>query len=337
MDGLINQARAQLWRMVTEFTKASHRGVRPKLEVALFEYGNDGLPASEGYTRLIEPFTHDLDEVSRELFALRTNGGSEFCGWVIDRAVRTLDWSGSSRDLRCIFIAGNEPFTQGPKDAVEACSLAASKGITVTTIHCGDYHTGVNTGWQQGARLADGSFLNIDQNQTVTVVETPHDKELAELSIRLNVTYVPYGAAKKRVEAIANQVAQDNNASNFGVGNAASRAQVKASAEFYQNFSWDLVDGCRVGHVKLEDLKPDQLPEELRKLSLGELQAYVEKRGEERRKIQDQIKNLSANRDKFIAEYQARQASQPQDKSLAEAVIKAVREQASRRDYKFDE
>ena len=98
-----------------------HHGIQlggrtPTLEVALFEYGNDGLPAEEGHIRLIVPFTGDLDKVSKAFFALTTNGGQEYCGRMIDCAARRLAWSESNTDLEGVFIAGNEPFTQGGVD-----------------------------------------------------------------------------------------------------------------------------------------------------------------------------------------------------------------------------
>jgi hypothetical protein len=77
MDGLINQARTQLWKMVNELEKVRQNGKRPDVYVALYEYGNDGLNAEGGYIRLVQPFTLNLDKISEELFALTTNGGSE--------------------------------------------------------------------------------------------------------------------------------------------------------------------------------------------------------------------------------------------------------------------
>jgi len=79
MDGLIDQTRKQLWRVVNELAIAKKDGHSPNLQVALYEYGNDGLPAEKGYIRRVLPLTTDLDRVSEELFALRTNGGSEYC------------------------------------------------------------------------------------------------------------------------------------------------------------------------------------------------------------------------------------------------------------------
>ncbi|MBU0618051.1 MAG: VWA domain-containing protein, partial [Planctomycetes bacterium] len=137
MDGLIGQAKTQLWKVVNEFIPARRDGRQPELRVALFEYGNSGLPASEGHIRLVTPLTDDLDKVSEELFALTTNGGSEYCGQVIQVATNCLDWSASSDDLKVIFIAGNEPFTQGQVDYRAACRAAISKGIVINTIFCG--------------------------------------------------------------------------------------------------------------------------------------------------------------------------------------------------------
>ncbi len=51
---------------------------RPSIEVALYEYGNDNLPAQEGFVRLVLPMTDDLDAVSEKLFALKTRGGQEY-------------------------------------------------------------------------------------------------------------------------------------------------------------------------------------------------------------------------------------------------------------------
>ncbi|HRW99294.1 MAG TPA: hypothetical protein P5280_07375, partial [Cyclobacteriaceae bacterium] len=49
MDGLIDQAKSQLWKIVNELAAAKcGDGSRPNIKIALYEYGNDGLPSSEG-------------------------------------------------------------------------------------------------------------------------------------------------------------------------------------------------------------------------------------------------------------------------------------------------
>src|SRR5215210_3458012 len=79
MDGLIDQAKSQLWKLVNELASAKCDNEKPELEIALYEYGNDKLASSEGYIRQVSLFTNDLDLISEKLFALKTLGGSEFC------------------------------------------------------------------------------------------------------------------------------------------------------------------------------------------------------------------------------------------------------------------
>src|SRR5262245_31776841 len=149
MDGLIDQAKSQLWSVVNEFIGARRRDGRPPaIEVALYEYGNDNLPAQEGFVRLVLPLTDDLDAVSEKLFALKTRGGQEFCGQVLRDAARQLTWSRSGGVYKAIFIAGNEPFSQGPVDYHASCRSAIEKGIIVNTIFCGPSAQGEQTGWK---------------------------------------------------------------------------------------------------------------------------------------------------------------------------------------------
>src|SRR3954468_16688157 len=108
MDGLIEQTKGQLWKIVNQFINAKQGGKRPEVQVALYEYGKSTLSAHNGYIRQIQPLTTDLDKISEELFALKTNGGDEYCGWVIREAVNHLAWSKRPDDLKVIFIAGNE-------------------------------------------------------------------------------------------------------------------------------------------------------------------------------------------------------------------------------------
>jgi hypothetical protein len=62
MDGLIDQAKSQLWTIVNELASAKCQdGTPPDINIALFEYGNSGLPSSEGYIRMVVNLTNDLD------------------------------------------------------------------------------------------------------------------------------------------------------------------------------------------------------------------------------------------------------------------------------------
>src|SRR4051812_33137443 len=77
MDGLINQARTQLWTIVNEFARTKQDGQTPVLQVALYEYGNSGLPASGGDIRPGLPPPPDLPQGFQKIFSLSPNGGEK--------------------------------------------------------------------------------------------------------------------------------------------------------------------------------------------------------------------------------------------------------------------
>jgi hypothetical protein len=281
---------------------------------------------------MIVPLTDDLDRVSNELFALETNGGDEYCGKVIQAATGGLKWSESGDDLKLIFIAGNEPFTQGDVDYKTACSAAIARGITVNTIFCGPTQEGINTGWRDGALLADGSFLSIDQNQQVAVVETPFDKDLAKLSSQVNETYVLIGKEKDRRAASSQQVAADSAAATSAPAAAAERAEFKGKAQ-YRASGRDLVDELKKGTVTLRELKEEELPKELQPLNEKEREAFVKQKAVEREKIQQQIQKLGQKRKEYLAEQEKQNADGNKSDTLDTAIIKSIREQAARKHY----
>ena len=332
MKGLIDQAKTQLWKIVNEFITAKRKGQRPEVQVALFEYGSGSIPAAQGFLRRIVPLTTDLDQVSEALFKMTTGGSEEYCGQVLQAATTDLAWSASNDDLKTIFIAGNEPFTQGKVDYQAACKTAISKGILINTIFCGPFQEGVNTKWQDGANLADGKYLNIEQNRQAVHIVAPQDREIQELGGKLNSTYVAFGARGE--EAARRQGDQDKLAMAAAPSAALERAVSKGSAN-YKAEGWDLVDAVRGKTTDLAALKVEELPEEMKNLSEGERKAYVETKSKERAEIQGQIQKLNEERRKFLAEETNKRAEKGAD-SLEGAMLKAIREQAEKKEFKFE-
>ncbi|MGH8021560.1 MAG: VWA domain-containing protein [Opitutaceae bacterium] len=331
MDGLIDQARSRLWRIVNELSSARCDGMRPRLEVALYEYGNNRLSRDSDYIREVCQFTSDLDLISQNLFSLRTNGGDEYCGAVIDRALRDLDWSHHSADLRMIFIAGNEPFTQGPVDFRPVVRRAAARGITVNTIFCGPDHEGVVTNWETGATLAGGTYASINQDYGIPHIDAPQDRALAALNDRLNRTYLAYGErGRARAEM---QRAQDSNAAASAPSSFAGRVSAKASS-LYRNSSWDLVDATREGEVDLAELEREELPEALRGLSVAEQKKKIDDMARERAEVRQRIQELSEARERHVAA-ELKKLAAPGDAALDEAILKSVRDQAAQKNYVF--
>ena len=194
MDGLIDQAKSRLWNIVNTLTTLKYDGKAPDIEIALYEYGNDGLSKQSNYIRQIAPLSTDLDLISEKLFSLSTNGGSEYCGAVIQDATKQLKWAKDNNNMKLIYIAGNEEFNQGGVNYKEAISNALKNDIYVNTIYCGDKTQGINELWKSGAEHGKGKYFNIDSNETVRYIATPYDNEITKCNEKINKTYITYGA-----------------------------------------------------------------------------------------------------------------------------------------------
>jgi hypothetical protein len=333
MDGLLDQARSQLWNIVNRFSHAKRNGVAPQLQLALYAYGNADPGANSSEIRQILPFTTDLDLLSEHLFALRTSGGDEHCGEVIRDATTQLAWSTDPDAMRLIFIAGNEPFTQGPVDFQDAVKAARERGITVNTIHCGHYEQGISGQWKDAAVLADGSYLNIDHNQRVVEIPAPQDAEIAKLGAELNKTYVAYGTTGRQAQA--RQVAQDNNSLGVSIASMVSRSVAKSSRN-YTNESWDLVDAVKKNQVDVATVSEEDLPEPMRGLDAEGRKAWLEARAQERAGIQQRITALNAERETFLAEAREQQAAQGTDSTLEGAIGQVVQREAQKRNLTLE-
>jgi len=330
MDGLIDQAKSQLWKIVNELATTKKDGKPVDLYVALYEYGKDAIPAQEGHLRNIVPFTQDLDKISDELFKLKTNGGEEFCGKVILSAVNNLQWNISNDELKIIFIAGNEPFTQGDVDYKKACKKAVKNGIVVNTIFCGNYDEGIQTMWKDGADLSDGKYMNIDHNAEIVHIDAPQDDEIVKLGQELNKTYIAFGIGGKEKKYL--QAEQDANSMSLSPEVMVQRSVTKSGAQ-YKNSTWDLVDAKKEGTIKIEELKDEELPVEMKNMSLQERKNYLDQKEKERAQIQDKINKLNEERSKYVAQ---KLLENKNDNTLDAVMIKTIREQAKLKNYKFE-
>ena len=328
MDGLIDQAKAQLWEIVNELSYAKCKQERPNLEIALYEYGNDGLSEENGYLRKIISFTDDLDTVSKELFSLNTNGGSEYCGTVIQASLNELDWGNDADDLKMVFIAGNEPFTQGKVDYKDAAADAKEKDIVVNTIFCGEFKHGVDTRWKDGADRTYGDYMAINHNKSTVHIASPYDDMILQLNIQLNGTYIPYGSQGRKKRQL--QEEQDGNAEDYSKANAVSRT-VSKSSHLYKNTSWDLVDAESESGFSYDDLKEKDLPENLQGKSKSEIKTFIAKHRAERKRIQDEIANLNKKRRAYIAKQK-----NETNNGLESAMIDALKKQAKRKNYTWN-
>ena len=328
MDGLIDQARAELWTVVNRLQGLRHAAGDVQLHIALYQYGNDRLAPTDGYVQLRAPFTTDLDIISEQLFALTTDGGNEYCGWAIGDAVEELDWIAPDATdeitpaLRMIVVAGNEPFEQGSVANAETIADAVDAGVHVHTVFCGDKQLGAQGQWERGAQLGDGFYFAIDQSQLLGF-NTQYDSMILAGNTALNATY--YSFDTSGVEASERQ--REVDAANQAASNEqiVQRAAAKSTAN-YDNRTWDITDAFLADELEESEIDLEVLPVEWRELGFEELIVKIEENAKERERITDEIRELFERREAEVAEQREAAGIESLGTALSAAIIEQARE-----------
>ncbi len=316
MRGLIEQAKAKLWKIVNEI--AERGGEDVVLELALYEYGNSGLSSNDGFVRQLSSFTHDVDQISENLFSLTTNGGKEYCGEVLSKSFKELKWDNRAM-YKVVFIAGNESFAQGTVDYIDVMETAQGKDILVNTIFCGDFQSGISLQWKDGALRGGGDFFVINHNEQIQYINTPYDDQLNALNKKLNETYIPYGKDGKL--GYENLHKQDNNAAGYGTANIATRSLYKIRGQ-YNNANWDLIDAYNTDKKVIRDIH--NLPESYSKLTELEIQQKIEQLILERNAIKGQMKEVGRLRNEYIHGMKNKDS---RANGLEDSLIKSIKKQ----------
>jgi hypothetical protein len=336
MEGLIEQAKAQLWNMVSTMGKAKCSGdVSPQIEIALYEYGRTDNDIKKGYVKQLSGFTSDLDSLSKILFSLKTNGGDEYCGQVIQTSLKELQWDAAPENYKVIFIAGNENFLQGNVLYTTSCNEAKNKDVIVNTIYCGDRMQGIREHWNLNSECGNGSFTNINQNDKIDDIPTPYDSLLITMNGTLNPTYMAYNSlgGKKMQEVV------EVDAMNSGMSKSAGikRTKVKGNSKIYNQASWDLIDLKEKDNNAIAKLDRTTLPDSLQNKTNAELEKIVEEKRQQRSAAQKEIETLNAKRDAYIATEKIKNANNKNNATNLETEVeKIIKEQAKRFNMKIE-
>jgi hypothetical protein len=332
MGGLIEGAKQRIWGIVNEVMRSPSR---PQVRVGLVAYRDN----SDQYVTRVLPLTNDLDKVYTTLMDFEAGGGGDWQENVrraLSDGVRGAGWSPASRDVaQVIFLVGDAPPHEYPNepDTLTTAADAVRRGMTVNTIQCGSAPD-TRRSWEEIARRGEGQYFAIAQDGGVQSITTPFDARLAELASRLGSTYMAFGGGagpagtQYRAELSARQDAAERKVvASAPTAAGADRAVNKAINR--DAYVGDLLQSIENGSVKLDDVKAEDLPDQLQKLAPAERQKEVARRLEERQKIRQEIVSLSRQRDEFLAA--ERRKSSGTRTGFDAAVSAALKEQMAKR------
>ncbi|MEO0471293.1 MAG: hypothetical protein AAF206_16810 [Bacteroidota bacterium] len=321
MQEVLEQARAEFWLVIDETMAQFTDGPMPILEIALIEYGNKKAGPYTGFTRMLTPFSRDVDLIANQLYQLGRKGKKAFPGAGLQVAVNGLKWSRGEHDLRMIVIAGQKSFHRGPVDPMLVIDQAQTMDIEVNTIFFGHYNDGVRQGWYDAAARGNGTYTALQPGSQPRFYQSSFDPAICQLNAALNATYVPYGPYGP--DCLAQQAWLDNYGYGpYGPSWLCVRTIVKAYP-LYDNPRWDLVDAWRCGFVNVGGLDCSQLPPDVCELDADQREDYLREKLKARTDIQKRILSLRERREGDLVN-KRRTAFQPNQGSFGGAMLQTA-------------
>lgn len=323
MTGLINAAKQKIWSICNQISTGTPT---PYVKVGLVAYRDRG----DTYVTKVFDLTDDLDGIHGHLMQMQAQGGGDFpesVNQALHEAVTKISWSGERKTLRLIFLVGDAPPHMDYPDDVkypETCRLAVKKDIIINTVQCGA-HKQTQKYWTDICRLAEGSYVQIGHDGgPVVAVTTPYDVDLAKINGELARRTLVFGSQARQAEAAAKAQAGAGLAAPEQADRAGFLARNNAGGTAY-----DLLFNVQTAKVKLEQLKKDELPPELRDLTLEQQKTYLDKIDGERKELTQRAIELDRKRSEFIAKKQA-EAEKGKAGSFDSQVLGILQQQAAR-------
>ena len=337
MGGLIEGAKQRIWGIVNEVMQTSSR---PAVRIGLVAYRDRG----DQYVTQVLPLTEDLDKVYATLMDYQAGGGGdgpEDVRKALSDGVERAGWSQNSAGVaQVIFLVGDPPPHDYYKDEADTTVTAANavqKGMIVNTIQCGNMGDTTRV-WQAIAQRGQGQYFAIAQDGGVQTIATPYDEQLGQLATKLGATYVAYGGgageAGEHYRDVAKKAADSTEVSVSSVAVPSARAE-RALNKAVNSVAYvgDLLQNIENGSVKLDSVKDEDLPADLRQLSPAARKDEVETRLATRRAMRAQIFSLSKQRDEYITAERKKQNGGRQS-GFDAAVSAALKEQMARKGIK---
>jgi Mg-chelatase subunit ChlD len=331
MGGLIEGAKQKIWSIANQIVSAKPT---PALKLSLIGYRDRG----DAYVTQVTDLSDDIDSIYEKLRAFKADGGGdtpESVNQALHEAVTKISWSQERDVLKIIFLVGDAPPHMDYKDDMkypDVCHLAVKRDLIVNTVQCGTSIPETPAIWKEIAKLSEGSYSAIEQSGGMVAIATPMDAELADLNKAVGKTLVAYGSPDGRRWVHAKQAASEAAAPMTVAGRLAYNAKTGKSVQG----DGELVDAVKSGAVKIEDVKKEELPAELQKLSPDELKAYLAKQQAEREALQKKITELNKQRDVFIEAEKKRLAAAGKGDAFDEKVNETIRAQAARKGIAYE-
>ncbi|MDB5515074.1 MAG: von Willebrand factor, type [Tardiphaga sp.] len=303
MGGLIEGAKRKIWSIATSILDSNPDA---EIRMGLVAYRDIG----DDYVTRTFDLTTDIQDLYANLLELKARGGGDWPESVneaLDVAVNKLRWNPGGDARRIVFLVGDAPphmdYAQDTKYPT-TLAVAKQKDITVNAVQAGNARDTERV-WRDIAQGGNGRFIPIPQDGgQVVVIETPWDDEIIILQNKINGTVIPYGPPpmQKRTEDQTRQLSKLAAAAPSQASDMASyiNKRARSSSEAVTG-GGDLVSDVAAGRQKLDGVKDDELPDNLRRLNPEQRMAALKGQMKTRNTLNQKLAALVQKRDAYVA------------------------------------
>ena len=292
MGPLIEGAKRKIWSIATAIVDTNPNA---EIRMGLVAYRDIG----DEYVTKTFNLTTDIQDLYANLLELKARGGGDWPESVneaLEVGVTKLAWTQGPEICRIMFLVGDAPphmdYKQDTKYP-EVIRMARDRGIVVNAVQAGGARDTERV-WREIAQRGDGRYIPIPQDGgQILVIETPWDIEIIELQGRINGTVIPYGPRAQR-SSVEQKTAQ---------AAAAPRSVASEMAGYLSKSGGrtgeavtgrgDLVGDVTSGRQKLDSVKDEDLPDNLRALKPVQRQAEIDKNAAERKTLNARMADWS--------------------------------------------
>ena len=337
MSGLIQAAKDKIWSIASGLSQVQSN---PDISFGFVFYRDLG---DSFVTKHIQ-LTNDMDMAYRELMEMQAQGGGdtpESVNKALYEAIHKFQWDSDNNVYKVVFLVGDAPPHMDYQDDVkyaETCNKAVKKDIIINTIQCGNMSETTPI-WRDIAQRAGGDFLQLQQSGSEVVIRCPHDKEISRLMSVIDETRIYYGSSEMRVK-----MEDKANASAKIVNEASAEVQAKRAEFNYSNSvnnasymgSNELISDIQSGKVKLADIKVDQLPEKMKKMTPEQREKYVQEMAAIRKAAEEKLAVQIRERTAYVEKEMAKLGESTINQSFSANVHNVVVKQAQSKNIVID-
>jgi len=337
MSGLIDAAKEKIWSIAGSLAQAEPT---PSVEIGLLFYRDRG----DAFVTREVPLSGDMDAIYERLMQISTEGGGdspESVNQALYESITKFAWDSSLNTYKTVFLVGDCPPHMDYGNDIKypvSCTQAKQRDIVLNTILMGNNHVAKKI-WREIASCSRGSYTEVNMKANDIRVNTPYDSVISTLSDQLDDTRIYYGDEKEKLISSEKMSKTKYITGSVKANVKAQRAEYNSTKvgkkSYYGNK--ELLEGYREKKVVVEDIKKDELPEEMKNMTSDQKTKFVEEKLAKRDSLNKELQKVTKLRQEYIEKDFKTRKTEDVEGSFTNQIYKSIQKQTEKKNIHLKE